>query len=104
FGGCIRSVMFQHVNRQAIELLAACGADVLIPKDQTCCGAIHHHNGVEHPAQDLARRNIDIFLRDDMDYIVTDIAGCGAMLREYDLLLRDDPKYATKAKVFSSKV
>ena len=80
------------------------GADVIVPRKQNCCGAIHHHNGVEHPAQNLARRNIDIFLRDDIDYIATDIAGCGAMLREYDLLLRDDPNYATKAKVFSSKV
>src|SRR2546421_5227175 len=104
FGGCIGSVMFQHVNRQAIELLAACGAEVIVPAAQTCCGAIHHHNGVEHPAQELARRNIDVMGGGDIDYIVTDIAGCGAMLREYDLLLRDDPKYTVKAKEFSAKV
>src|SRR5207247_993157 len=75
-----------------------------VPREQTCCGAIHHHNGVEHPAQELARRNIDVMAGGDIDYIVTDIAGCGAMLREYDLLLRDDPEYTVKAKEFSAKV
>src|SRR2546423_6134551 len=38
------------------------------------------------------------------DYIATTIAGCGAMLKDYDVLLRDDPAYADRAKVFASKV
>ena len=106
FAGCIGSVMFDSVNRMAVELLAACGADVVVPA-QGCCGAIHHHNGAHRPAQDLARRNIDAFLPKDgpgVDFIATNIAGCGAMLREYDVLLRDDPAYAERAKVFAGRV
>jgi len=107
FGGCIGSVMFEKVNRQAVELLAASGADVIAPPTQVCCGAIHHHNGAHGPAEEFARRNIDVFLPENgggVDYIVTNIAGCGAMLREYDLLLRDDPKYARRAKEFAARV
>ena len=107
FGGCIGSVMFEDVNRKAVELLAACGADVIAPPAQTCCGAIHHHNGVHQPAMEFARRNIDAFLPENgppVDYITTTIAGCGAMLHEYDFLLRDDPAYAGRAKEFSSRV
>jgi len=99
FAGCIGSVMFETVNRQAVELLAACGADVVAPRAQGCCGAIHHHNGAHHPAEDLARRNIDTFLPTNgpaVDYIATNIAGCGAMLRDYDFLLRDDAAYAAR--------
>jgi glycolate oxidase iron-sulfur subunit len=107
FPGCIGSVMFEDVNRMAVELLAASGADVIVPRAQGCCGAIHHHNGAHHPAEELAKRNIDTFLPTSgtpVDFIATNIAGCGAMLREYDFLLRDDPQYADRAKVFSSKV
>ena len=50
----------------------------------------------------MAKRNIDAFAGVDM--VVTCIAGCGAMLREYDVLLRDDPAYAEKAKDFVRRV
>ena len=107
FGGCVGSVLIERVNRMAVELLAAGGADVVAPAAQVCCGAIHHHNGAHEPAEDLARRNIDTFLPCDgppVDLIVTNIAGCGAMLREYDVLLRDDPEYAGRAREFSRRV
>ncbi|MGB7160866.1 MAG: heterodisulfide reductase-related iron-sulfur binding cluster [Tepidisphaeraceae bacterium] len=107
FAGCIGSVMFEKVNLQAVHLLAACGAEIVTPRSQGCCGAIHHHNGAHHSAQDLARHNIDTFLPangPELDFIATNIAGCGAMLREYDFLLRDDPAYRDRAKRFASKV
>ncbi|MDB5300071.1 MAG: hypothetical protein JWO87_1734, partial [Phycisphaerales bacterium] len=107
FAGCIGAVMFDEVNRKAVELLAACGADVIAPRAQVCCGAIHHHNGAHHPAEEMARRNIDAFVPKDgppVDFIVTTVAGCGAMLREYDVLLRDDVEYAQRARDFASRV
>jgi glycolate oxidase iron-sulfur subunit len=107
FAGCIGSVMFEKVNRQAVELLAACGAEVVTPREQGCCGAIHHHNGAHAPAVAMARHNIDTFLPVDgsgPELICTTIAGCGAMLREYDFLLRDDPQYAERAKEFARRM
>ncbi len=101
FAGCVGSVLFQEVNRQAMELLAATGAEVVAPVLQGCCGAIHHHNGEVPPAMEMARRNIDAF--GDVDFVVSSIAGCGAMLREYAHLLRDDPGYAAKAEAFSNR-
>ena len=107
FPGCIGSVLYDKVNQQAVELLAAGGANVQIPSLQGCCGAIHHHNGHHEPAREMAKRNIDAFCPKEgpgVDFIVTNIAGCGAMLREYDHLLRDDPLYAQRAREFSSRV
>jgi glycolate oxidase iron-sulfur subunit len=107
FATCIGSVIFDKINRQAAELLAAAGADVWCPPAQVCCGAIHHHNGARHAAEAMARRNIDTFMPEGgegVDYIVSTVAGCGAMLREYDVLLRDDPAYAERAKRFVQKV
>lgn len=107
FPGCVGSVMYARVNQMAVDLLAAAGADVLVPRSQKCCGAIHHHNNAHHTAEALARKNIDALLPTDgrkIDMIVTDIAGCGAMLREYDHLLRDDKAYAYRAQQFTARV
>lgn len=102
--GCIGSVMFNDVNRKAVELMAAAGADVLVPKAQTCCGAIHHHAAETDEAKAMARRNIDAFEADRPEMIATTIAGCGAMLHDYAELLADDPEYAEKAKQFAASV
>jgi glycolate oxidase iron-sulfur subunit len=107
FDGCIGGVMFGHVNRQARELLTLCGATVVTPRAQRCCGAIPHHNGDHQTALELARRNIDAFFPPggrEPDFICSTIAGCGAALREYDALLRDDPAYAQRARRFASSV
>jgi glycolate oxidase iron-sulfur subunit len=107
FAGCIGSVLFDEVNREAVELLVAGGAEVIARRDQVCCGAIHHHSGAEEPAKAFARQNIDAFVPGSgpaVDFIATNIAGCGAMLREYDVLLRDDPRYAKRAREFAARV
>jgi glycolate oxidase iron-sulfur subunit len=107
FPGCIGSVMFEDVNRKAVELLAAAGADVIVSRSQVCCGAIHHHSGDEEHAQQLARKNIDAMLPlngPKVDYICSTIAGCGAMLRDYDFLLRHDKDYSWRAKEFVQRV
>jgi glycolate oxidase iron-sulfur subunit len=103
FAGCVTSAMFDSVNRSAAHLLAASAAAVVSPARQVCCGAIHYHNGDETAARKLARQNIDAF-GSAFTYLAATAAGCGAMLKEYDHLLRDDPAYAQRAKEFSARV
>lgn len=98
--GCIGDVLGGEINQKAIELLRAAGAEVIVSKSQVCCGAIHHHNGED--AKNFAKQNINAMR--DVDAIVTAVAGCGAMLKEYDRLLRDDPGYANPAADFAGKV
>ena len=103
FAGCVGSVFYDRVNRMAIEILSASGVDVYTPPQQGCCGAIHKHGGDLERARELARANIDLFLPRDgtaIDYIVTNIGGCGSTLKEYDVLLRDDPVYSGFAAEF----
>jgi glycolate oxidase iron-sulfur subunit len=52
----------------------------------------------------MARRNIDAFLEAEIDAIIVNAAGCGATMKEYGHLLRDDPDYRDKAVRFSSLV
>jgi glycolate oxidase iron-sulfur subunit len=104
FGGCVGSTLFSQVNRKAVELLAACGAEVIVPEGQGCCGALHHHEGDAEKAREMARKNIEALgAMGKVDFVVSAVAGCGAMLREYGLLLRDDRAYADKGAEFSAK-
>lgn len=101
--GCVGSVLFQDVNRQTIALLQKAGCDVVVPKAQNCCGAIHHHGGHVDQARAFARGNIDVFETEQVKFIVNNAAGCGAMLKDYAHLLRDDQDYAEKSVAFTAK-
>lgn len=102
--GCIMPFVHGPSMESAIEVLTENGCEVVIPADQTCCGAIHSHIGDLDRARSLARVNLDVFLDLDIEAIVVASAGCGARLKEYSHLLRNDPEYSELAKKFSLMV
>jgi glycolate oxidase iron-sulfur subunit len=102
--GCVSSVAFAELNLATIRVLTRNGIEVCIPKEQTCCGALHAHAGFLDDARAQARRNIDAMLSPDIDAVVSNAAGCGATMKEYGELLEHDPKYAERAKEFAAKV
>jgi glycolate oxidase iron-sulfur subunit len=104
FNGCVMGTVFANTNRAAARVMARNGSDVDVPVGQQCCGALHVHAGMMDPARELARQNIDAFERFGTDPIVVTAAGCGAALKEYDYLLKDDPEYAERAQRFSARV
>lgn len=101
--GCVQRVFFGDVNAATVRVLQAEGCDVIVPKEQQCCGALMVHAGQEADAKMLARRMIDVWERTDVDTIVINAAGCGSTMKEYGHLLRDDEQYAARAKAFSTK-
>jgi glycolate oxidase iron-sulfur subunit len=102
--GCIMNVAFSQINDDTVQVLLHNDCQIIIPKDQGCCGSMQAHNGDFETARALARKNIDIFMRHDFDYLVINSAGCGALMKEYGHYLKDDPAYAERAEAFSKKV
>lgn len=102
--GCIANVFFARLNEATVRVLCKNGCEVVIPGDQTCCGALHAHAGERAHARSLARRNIDALLPGDYDAILTNAAGCGSTLKEYHELLESDPDYAGKAERFVERL
>jgi glycolate oxidase iron-sulfur subunit len=102
--GCVQQVFFSRVNAATVRVLAAEGCEVVAPKVQGCCGALSTHAGREEESLNFARRTIDTFEKENLDYYVINSAGCGSTMKEYGYLLRDDPDYAGRAKAFSEKV
>ncbi|HEY9578070.1 MAG TPA: (Fe-S)-binding protein [Pseudobacillus sp.] len=103
FAGCIMDAMMYRTNRLTIELLTSIGCEVIIPKTQNCCGALHAHQGMMKQAKEMAKRNIEAFERSGADYYINNAGGCGAMLREYDHLLADDVFWNERAEEFVNK-
>src|SRR3984957_16424062 len=101
--GCVQREFFPRVNTATARVLAAEGYEVVAPADQPCCGALMVHAGEENGALELARKTIDAFERANVEFIITNAAGCGSNVKEYGHLLRDDSQYAARAKAFASK-
>jgi len=102
--GCVMPLLFGAVNEATVRVLRRNGCEVVFPKDQICCGALNVHNGESVAAKMMARQNIDAFLEAGVDAVVVNAAGCGAAMKEYGHLLRDDAAYAEKATRFSALV
>jgi len=83
FTGCVADAMFGHVNWATARVLQANGCEVVIPKSQACCGAIHYHSGADSPALQFANQNAAAFNLDDLDAVIINVAGCGSMLKDY---------------------
>jgi glycolate oxidase iron-sulfur subunit len=90
--GCIANICFARLNEATVRVLQANGCEVTIPKEQTCCGALHVHAGLRNPARKLAAQNVAACLDGNFDAIVTNAGGCGSTLKEYGELLDGEPR------------
>jgi glycolate oxidase iron-sulfur subunit len=103
FLGCVMTLMYPGVSKQTVRVLAHQGFDVVTPKSQKCCGAPHMTEGDRDTARRLAGENFDLFMDLGVDYIVTDCAGCGSALKEYEEILEGRADHARLAD-FRAKV
>ncbi|MFN8559707.1 MAG: heterodisulfide reductase-related iron-sulfur binding cluster [Dehalococcoidia bacterium] len=90
------------MDRATVRVLARNGWEVALPAGQAV-GALHVHAGHPAAARDLARRNIAAFEAAGVEYVVSNAAGCGAALKEYEYLLHDDPNWARRAAALSTR-
>jgi glycolate oxidase iron-sulfur subunit len=103
FTGCAADAFFPETNLATAKVLQKNGCDVLIPRAQVCCGALHFHSAREEPAQEFAEQNCRAFHLEDVDAVIVNAAGCGAMLKDYHHLLHETPSAAAGAR-FAAKV
>jgi glycolate oxidase iron-sulfur subunit len=87
--GCVQRYLFADVNRDTMRLLAAAGWDVVAPRGQGCCGALELHGGRLEAFRTRARA-LAAALPSDVDWVVSNSAGCGSALRDYAHWVDDD--------------
>jgi glycolate oxidase iron-sulfur subunit len=101
--GCVQSVFFSKTNEATVRVLAENGCEVIIPRNQGCCGALSVHSGRLSEGREFARHLIRSFEALDVDAIIVNSAGCGSTLKEYGELLEHDPAFAERARTVSEK-
>ena len=102
--GCVMEGLFTDVNRATERVLTANGYSLTDASRQRCCGALHAHAGDADAAERLAKANIEAFERAKADVIGVNAAGCGAMMKDYGYMFRDDPEWRDRAARISAKV
>ena len=99
--GCAQRVLRPSINQATIQVLQENGVEVVAVPEQACCGALNLHAGDKEGAQALARKNLKAFR--DVDYVVTNAAGCGSGMKEYPLLFLGEPE-EEEAQALAAKV
>jgi glycolate oxidase iron-sulfur subunit len=101
FSGCVMNSMLGSVNRASVRLLNAAGYDVVVPKDQVCCGALANHAGLREAAVEAAASNVAAFADPRFEAVLINAAGCGAMLKDYPHIAQGADAFATNVKDIS---
>jgi glycolate oxidase iron-sulfur subunit len=105
--GCAQQVLAPRINQAAINLLTRHGIEVVLVKDEQCCGALTHHLGRDGDALARARVNITAWreeaARDGLDAILVTTSGCGTVIKDYGFMLREDREYAAAAAEISAR-
>jgi glycolate oxidase iron-sulfur subunit len=104
--GCAQQVLAPRINQAAINLLTRHGIEVVLVKDEQCCGALTHHLGNDGDALARARANIAVWVAEaegeGLDAILVTASGCGTVIKDYGFLLREDRDFAGPAAKISA--
>ncbi|MCK1279006.1 glycolate oxidase subunit GlcF [Bradyrhizobium sp. 61] len=104
--GCAQQVLAPRINQAAISLLTRHGIEVVLVRDEQCCGALTHHLGNDQDALARARANIAAWRKEaageGLDAILVTASGCGTVIKDYGYLLREDTAFAADAAQVSA--
>src|SRR6201985_3288705 len=104
--GCAQQVLAPRINQAAINLLTRHGVEVVLVKDEQCCGALTHHLGRDGDALARARANVAAWRAEaageGLDAILVTASGCGTVIKDYGYMLREDREFAAPAAKVSA--
>jgi glycolate oxidase iron-sulfur subunit len=103
FTGCMNEYVLPHLGMKTIDLLVRHGVEVVMPREQGCCGAaVFLGAGDFETGRRIADSNLLAFA--GLDYIITDCATCACTLREYQRFLANTPERREAYAYFASRV
>lgn len=74
--GCLMESVFRELNHATVRVLIANNCQVMVPREQGCCGAMHEHLGLDGVSE-LRARNHRAFTQQDVEVVVANSSGCG---------------------------
>ncbi|SHN86913.1 (Fe-S)-binding protein [Desulfitobacterium chlororespirans] len=103
--GCFLNFSLDDTAKSVVKVLTKNDCEVIIPKEQVCCGLPQYAYGDFETARGNARKTIDTFLDKKIEAIIVACGSCAAMLqKDYLKLFANDVTYLPKVKRFTSLV
>jgi len=103
FIGCMTDFVFSEAGKKLVHFLTRHGVEVIIPKEQGCCGAaVFLGAGDFKTGRKLADKNVEAFK--GLDYIISSCATCTSALKDYPKFLADSKERRENYSSFASKV
>ncbi len=104
FTGCSFHYFYPQTGQDLIDVLTENHIEVVVPKNQQCCGTPVLVHGDVASARTLAKRNLDAMDESGAEYIVTGCGSCGgAWQHEFAQAIGDDPIYAPRVAYWSAR-
>ncbi|WP_339884767.1 glycolate oxidase subunit GlcF [Vreelandella maris] len=103
--GCVQPGLSPNTNAATARILDRLGISVTPVAEAGCCGAVDFHLNAQDDGRARMRANIDAwwpYVEQGAEAIVQTASGCGAFVKEYGYMLKDDPEYAVKAQKVST--
>lgn len=101
FVGCSTNYLFPHIGLSLINLLFRLGYEVVLPKGEVCCGAPFMGLGLQDDAVKMAKKNLSIFGKLNVEAVLTLCPTCLLSIRyHYGDLVGDLIDKAMDASVF----
>ena len=104
--GCVQPALAPRINAAAARVLDRAGISLLEAPGAGCCGALRFHLNDQDAGRADMRALIDAWWpfveRGGVEAIVMTASGCGATVKEYSHLLREDAAYRDKAARISA--
>ena len=98
--GCVQPALSPDINAATARVLDHLKISLIRPQNAGCCGAVNQHLSDEEKALAFVKQNIDAWwehINNGAEAIIITASGCGAMVKDYAHLLRNDKEYAQKA-------
>jgi glycolate oxidase iron-sulfur subunit len=103
FMGCATDFIFPEVGKGVINFLTRNGVEVIVPKEQSCCGApVWLGAGDFETGRKIADENVKTFK--DLDFIITNCATCSSAMKDYPKYLADNQKRVEEYSLFAGKI
>lgn len=103
FAGCAMEFAFPESGADLVRVLNQLGVEVVLPKEQGCCGLPLLASGDIETGREMALHNIRVFTEARVDFVVNACATCGSTLKEgWASLLARDRQERTSFEAFGS--
>jgi len=91
FTGCMTNLVYQKTGEAVLNYLLKCDYEVVIPKEQGCCGLPAFAGGELTKAQEQVNNNVKAFAKENVDLVIGDCASCVSMWEEHSKV--DEEKF-----------